>query len=67
MNELNCIKLSSISALAIHVDSLGGSPAQADIISSRLIGLKNKYGFRLYGFVSDVAVSAGYAVLAAAD
>lgn len=53
--------------MALDVNSYGGHPAQAEIIGSRIRHFASKHNLPLYGFVSDRALSAGYAILSVAD
>lgn len=55
------------SAVALVVNSPGGSPSQSSLIAARLRRLADEKGIKLYAFVEDVAASGGYYIAAAAD
>ena len=54
-------------AVALKVNSPGGSPVQSDIISGRIRSLSKKKNIPVYAFCEDVAASGGYWLACAAD
>lgn len=54
-------------AVAISINSPGGSPAQSSLISARIRRLAEEKDVKVYAFVEDVAASGGYYIAAAAD
>lgn len=54
-------------AVAIYINSPGGSPAQSEMIGKRIRQLANKTGKPVYAFVGDSAASGGYWIACAAD
>ncbi len=54
-------------AVAISVNSPGGSPVQSRLIYSRIRALAEEKGKRVYVFVEDVAASGGYMIALAGD
>ena len=54
-------------AVALAVNSPGGSPVQASLISSRIRRLSSEKGVPVYAFVEDLAASGGYWIACAAD
>ena len=54
-------------AVALSVNSPGGSPAQSSLISARIRRLAEEKGVKVYAFVEDVAASGGYYIASAAD
>ncbi|NNL34686.1 MAG: S49 family peptidase [Silicimonas sp.] len=55
------------SAVALSVNSPGGSPTQSSLIASRIRRLADEKDIKVYSFVEDVAASGGYYIAAAAD
>ncbi len=55
------------SAVALEVNSPGGSPVQSSLIGARIRRLSEKHNVPVYAFVEDVAASGGYWLAAAAD
>lgn len=55
------------SAVALVLNSPGGSPVQSALIGARLRRLAEEHELPLYAFVEDVAASGGYWLAAAAD
>jgi serine protease SohB len=55
------------SAVALAINSPGGSPVQSALIAARIRRLSEEKGIRVYAFVEDVAASGGYWLAAAAD
>ena len=54
-------------AVALIINSPGGSPVQSDLIAKRIRNLASKYQLPVLAFVEDVAASGGYWLAAAAD
>lgn len=54
-------------AVALVINSPGGSPAQSSLIAARLRRLADEKGVPLHAFVEDVAASGGYWLACAAD
>lgn len=54
-------------AVAISINSPGGSPSQSSLISSRIRRLAEEKEIKVYAFVEDVAASGGYYIASAAD
>lgn len=54
-------------AVALIVNSPGGSPAQSSLIGARIRRLSEEKEVPVYAFVEDVAASGGYWLAAAAD
>ena len=54
-------------AVALVINSPGGSPAQSSLIAARIRRLADEKGVRVHGFVEDVAASGGYWLAVAAD
>lgn len=55
------------SAVALALNSPGGSPAQSSMIFSRIRRLAREKDVPVYAFVEDVAASGGYYIACAAD
>ncbi len=55
------------SAVAIVVNSPGGSPVQSSLIGERIRRLSENHRVPVYAFVEDLAVSGGYWIASAAD
>ncbi|KAJ54064.1 multidrug transporter [Actibacterium mucosum KCTC 23349] len=55
------------SAVALVINSPGGSPAQSSLIASRIRRLADEKDVKVYAFVEDVAASGGYYLATAAD
>lgn len=55
------------SAVALEINSPGGSPVQSALIGSRIRRLSEELSIPVYAFVEDVAASGGYWLAAAAD
>ena len=60
-------KLSRLTAVAISVNSPGGSPVQSALIASRIRALAEEHEVPVYAFCEDVAASGGYWLACAAD
>ena len=56
-----------LSAVAISVNSPGGSPVQSELIAARIRDLAAEKEVRVFAFCEDVAASGGYWLAAAAD
>jgi len=54
-------------AVALIINSPGGSPTQSSLIAQKIINLANEKNKRVYAFVEDVAASGGYWLACAAD
>lgn len=54
-------------AVALQINSPGGSPVQSALIGARIRRLADKHGIPVLAFVEDVAASGGYWLAAAAD
>lgn len=54
-------------AVALAINSPGGSPAQSSLIAARIRRLADEHGIPVHAFVEDVAASGGYWLAAAAD
>jgi len=55
------------SAVALVINSPGGSPVQSSLIGARIRRLSDEKNIPVYAFVEDVAASGGYWLAAAAD
>ncbi len=54
-------------AVALSINSPGGSPAQSSLIAARIRRLADELGVPTHAFVEDVAASGGYWLATAAD
>jgi serine protease SohB len=54
-------------AVALSINSPGGSPSQSSLISARIRRLAEEKNVKVYAFVEDVAASGGYYIASAAD
>lgn len=54
-------------AVALQINSPGGSPVQSSLIGSRIRRLSEELDVPVYAFIEDVAASGGYWLAAAAD
>lgn len=54
-------------AVALEINSPGGSPVQSSLIGARIRRLAEETDVKVYAFVEDVAASGGYWLAAAAD
>lgn len=54
-------------AVALQINSPGGSPVQSSMIGARIRRLAEETEIKVYAFVEDVAASGGYWLAAAAD
>lgn len=60
-------KMSDVRAVALVVNSPGGSPAQSALIAGRIRALADEHDVPVVAFVEDVAASGGYWLATAAD
>ena len=58
---------SDIKAVALVINSPGGSPVQSELIAARIRQLAEKHEVPVLGFCEDVAASGGYWLAASAD
>lgn len=54
-------------AVALSINSPGGSPVQSSLIAARIRRLADEKGIPVYAFVEDMAASGGYWLACAAD
>ena len=54
-------------AVALVINSPGGSPVQSSLIGARIRRLADEHKIPVYAFVEDVAASGGYWLAASAD
>ena len=54
-------------AVALSINSPGGSPSQSSLVSARIRRLAEEKDVKVYAFVEDVAASGGYYIACAAD
>ena len=54
-----------LAAVAVSVNSPGGSPVQSELIAGRMTDLSRESGIPFYTFAEDVAASGGYWLLSA--
>lgn len=54
-------------AVALAINSPGGSPTQSSLIAARIRRLADEKNIKVYAFVEDVAASGGYYIASAAD
>lgn len=59
--------MTGISAVALIINSPGGSPAQSALIGARIRALAEEKKLPVYAYVEDVAASGGYWLACAAD
>ena len=59
--------MSNIKAVALAINSPGGSPVQSHLIFKRIRALADEKQVPVIGFVEDVAASGGYMIACAAD
>jgi signal peptide peptidase SppA len=72
LNSLNKLiekmfKMDNLDAICLVINSPGGSPVQAEIITSRIVNLAKEKEIPVYSFVEDVAASGGYWLACAGD
>ncbi|RDD60901.1 S49 family peptidase [Ferruginivarius sediminum] len=63
----HAFKLPNLSAVALIVNSPGGSPVQSALIAQRIRDLADEKNVKVYAFCEDVAASGGYWLACAAD
>ncbi len=56
----HAFEMMNVKALALVINSPGGSPAQCSLISSQIRALSEEKDIPVYAFVEDVAASGGY-------
>ncbi|WP_342149484.1 S49 family peptidase [Methylorubrum sp. SB2] len=56
-----------LAAVALVVNSPGGSPVQSHLIFKRIRALAEEKGLKVFAFVEDAAASGGYMIACAAD
>ena len=57
----------NLKAVALQINSPGGSPVQSEMISKRIRSLSEKKSIPVIAFVEDVAASGGYWLACSAD
>lgn len=72
LNKMNrtledAFKMSSTQAIAIVINSPGGSPTQSELLYHRICSLKKQYSKHVIVFAEDAAASGGYMVACAGD
>ena len=60
-------KLKHLSAVALQINSPGGSPVQSDLIATRIRQLADEKEVPVFAFCEDAAASGGYWLASAAD
>ena len=60
-------KIPNCKAVALLVNSPGGSPVQSEIIANRIIAISKEKKIPVLAFAEDVAASGGYYILCAGD
>lgn len=60
-------KLPRLEAVALAINSPGGSPTQSDLIGKRIRDLAEEHDVKVLAFCEDVAASGGYWLACAAD
>jgi signal peptide peptidase SppA len=60
-------KLRGVKAVALSINSPGGSAVQASLIAQRIRALREEHGVPVVAFAEDVAASGGYWLMTAAD
>ena len=60
-------EVKGVKAVALLVNSPGGSPVQSSLIYKRIRSLAEEKGVPVYAFAEDVAASGGYMIACAAD
>ncbi len=60
-------RLDGVEAVALAINSPGGSPVQAALIHRRIRALSDEHGVPVFAFAEDVAASGGYWLALAAD
>lgn len=60
-------KMPNLKAVALVINSPGGSPVQSSLIFKRIRALADEKGIPVFAFAEDVAASGGYYIAMAAD
>ncbi|MEE2745772.1 MAG: S49 family peptidase [Pseudomonadota bacterium] len=63
----SAFKLPRLKAVALSINSPGGSPVQSSLIGKRIRALAKEYNVPVIAFTEDVAASGGYWLACAAD
>jgi signal peptide peptidase SppA len=63
----NAFDVSRLKAVALVINSPGGSPVQSSLIFKRIRALADEKGVPVFAFAEDVAASGGYYIAMAAD
>lgn len=63
----NAFDMQRLKAVALVVNSPGGSPVQSSLIFKRIRALADEKGIPVFAFMEDVAASGGYYISVAAD
>lgn len=63
----NAFAVYNVKAVALVINSPGGSPAQSELIANHIRAEADKHDVPVYAFVEDVAASGGYWLACAAD
>ena len=66
-NIEDAFSMKNLKAVALQINSPGGSPVQSEMISKRIRGLSEKKNIPVLAFVEDVAASGGYWLACSAD
>ena len=66
-NRLSAISKSRAIALAVSINSHGGSVVQSDIISKKMRDFASQKNLKIYTFAKDIAASSGYFILSCGD
>ncbi|MBL4801892.1 MAG: S49 family peptidase [Emcibacter sp.] len=66
-NIKQAFEMSNVKAVALAVNSPGGSPVQSELIMRRIQKLSEEKKIPVYAFAEDVAASGGYLISLAAD
>lgn len=65
--QLNQIKMHSPVALAVVINSMGGSASQSNLMREELLSYVNRKKIKLYCFAEEYAGSGGYLILSAGN
>ena len=66
-NIERAFKMKRLSAVALSINSPGGSPVQSALLAKRIRALADEKGIPVFAFAEDVAASGGYWLACAAD
>ena len=66
-NIEDAFSVKNLKAVALQINSPGGSPVQSEMISKRIRSLSEKKNIPVIAFVEDVAASGGYWLACSAD